>query len=239
MLTSSPKAFPVTRWSLILQANSGNQRAQARAMEELCSIYWAPLYAFARSRGHSVEDSEDFTQTFVARLVHRDALKSVEPRDAKLRSFLLTLFQRFLIDEWRGNQAQKRGGDTLVISLDAELAESKMEIDSDLSPEKLFERNWARTLLAQVLKQLEKSYRDRGKEDLFVVLRPFIDGGDDASYEKAAQTLGGKIETIRVYVHRLRKDFQELIRSELAETLTEGEDLEEELRYLLAAFSSS
>lgn len=234
--------FPDTRWSLILQAKSGDTQVRSRAMEELCSTYWPPLYAFARMRGHSVQDAEDHTQSFIARLVHRDSLKNVGPQEAKLRSFLLTSFQRFLVDEFRAGQAAKRGGGEKPVSFDTDLVESNLEINvanSDLSPERIFVRNWTRTLLAQVLNRLGESYRKRGKEAQFEALRSSLDVQGEPDYQAAADSLGAKVETVRVYAHRLRKEYQDLIRMELAETLAEGEDVEEELRFLLSAFASS
>lgn len=239
-MPNDPKSpFPTTRWSLIASAK-GDQDDNRRSLEDLCRIYWPALYAYARKRGQSIHDAEDLTQGFLTSLLQRDGIDKVDCELGKFRTFLLTGFQRFMTTEWRKTQSGKRDVAKNAFSLNGDELDRVRELpdSSKLSPERAFERRWASALLKQTLSRLQDEYQAKNKTDHFEALSPFIQVGAEPDYPAAAEALNLGVGTVRVYVQRLRNEYQATIRSEIAETLLPGADVEEELQALLAAYGS-
>ena len=205
-------------------------------MAELCRIYWYPLYAYIRRRGHDNHAAEDLTQEFFARLLAHDFLASVDRRKGKFRAFLLACVKHFLADQWDHVQAQKRGGGQRVISLDGLDAEARYRLEpaDELTPEKLFEKQWALAVLERVLARLEGESAAGGKASLFAVLKETLSGSRPGDYAEFAVRLGMSEGAVKVAVHRLRHRYRELVREEIADTVACPEEIEGEIRYLLS-----
>jgi RNA polymerase sigma factor (sigma-70 family) len=235
---SDAAGFAATRWTLILAAASGGPSFPAAdAMAELCRVYWYPLYAYIRRRGHDRHEAEDLTQEFFARLLAKNYLAGVDRRKGKFRAFLLTAIRHFLANEWDRACAKKRGGRQTVLSLDALTAENRyrLEPSHDLTPEKLFERQWALTVLDQVLVRLQAEFVAEGKQSLFERLKPLLtapraSGGHAAIAAELGMTEGA----VKVAVHRLRRRYRQLLRDEIAQTVASPEEIDDEIRYLLS-----
>jgi len=210
--------------------------AANQAWEELCRSYWYPLYAYLRRDGQSPPDAEDLTQEFLARLIANADLQSVEPRRGKFRSFLLGTLKHFLSDERKKVRAQKRGGGQTVLSFDAEAAEARYELEpvDTLTPETIFERQWALTVLGRVMERLRARHEQRGKAQLFAALEPCLCGSGSAlSYAALSAKLGMSEGSVKVAVHRLRKEFGDLLRTEIAGTVDSEAEIDEEIRQLI------
>jgi len=233
-------AFVTTHWSVVLAAgHNDTPRAQA-ALERLCRAYWYPLYAYVRRRGHSPEDAQDLTQEFFARLLARNWLGSADPGKGRFRTFLLTALKHFLADEWDRLKAQKRGGGQRALPLDVETAESRFQLEpaDPLTAEKVYERRWAQTLLETVFEELRQAYAAEGKADLFAELKgSLVQARAAVPYADLAARLNLSEGAVRVAVHRLRRRYRELLRAEIAHTVAEPGEVEEELRYLFRALA--
>jgi RNA polymerase sigma-70 factor (ECF subfamily) len=240
--TPRQPVFVTTHWSLVLSARDKNSPQSADALEKLCRAYWYPLYAYVRRTGQSKENAEDLTQAFFARLLEKNFLNAAEPERGRFRSFLLIALKRFLANEWDRGRAQKRGGGRTPVSLDTELAERKFKIETsagDISPDRLYERRWALTLLEQTMARLRAEFEHAGKIGEFEQLKSFLTADKrEIPYATVAAELGMNESALRVAVHRLRKRYRELFREEIGHTLAEGEDIDTELRYLLAVLSA-
>jgi len=201
----------------------------------ICRAYWHPLYAYVRRCGHSPHDAQDLTQEFFRRLLEKCWLKNADPQKGRLRTFLVLALKHFMANEWRRKSARKRGGDQSHVPLDTALAESRCAEDSSLSPDEVFDRQWALTLLALTLKKLQAEF---SASDDFDKLKNYLIAEHGAiDYSAVAQQLGTNAGAARVAVHRLRKRFRQLYREEIAQTLTDGTDLDSELRHLAAALA--
>ena len=226
--------FATTRWSVVRTAGS-NEVETAEALATLCESYWDPVYAFARRRGNSVNDAQDLTQAFFVQLLSGDLLRAADPEQGQFRNFLLGAFTNFLANARRAKRAKKRGGDRLHFSLDFESAEERYQVEASgaQTPERLFERRWALTLLENVLEKLRTEYVRIGKGELIQALQPFLAGRDSGSnYDSIAEALGMSAGAVKVAVHRLRKRYGELLRIEIRQTVDHDADVEEEIRYL-------
>ncbi|MBI2949361.1 MAG: sigma-70 family RNA polymerase sigma factor [Verrucomicrobia bacterium] len=229
--------FATTHWSVVLAAGHGSSSRAAEALERLCSTYWYPLYAHVRRRGCNEHDSRDLTQAFFAHLFQNDALHRVSREKGKFRSFLLASLNYFLADARDRELAQKRGGGREVVSFDEAEAEERYRHEpvDRLSPDRIFERRWALTMLDQVLKRLELEFIAAGKARLFHRLRVFlVEGAATDTYANAAGDLGLSEEAIKKAVQRLRRRYYELFRAEVANTVAAATEVDEELRYLCA-----
>jgi len=228
------EGFPSTAWTMVVQARRDDAGAQV-AMERLCLSYWAPLYAFARRSGWSREDAEDATQAFFAKMVEGAYLDRARREKGRLRSFLLTCFKRYLGDERDKARAQKRGGGKEVLSFDAGALEEVLAGDErDSSPELAFDRRWAHAVLESTLGELEAEYRSKEKGELFAELSPFLMGAGEG-YRDAASRLGMQENAVGVAVYRLRKRFAEGMRRQVLATVETEDEVEAELRHLMAA----
>jgi RNA polymerase sigma-70 factor (ECF subfamily) len=235
-------AFTPTRWSLIATLRSGEAPQVEQALETLCGAYWYPLYAYVRRAGHSAEDAADLTQAFFAKLLEKDALATADPARGRLRTFLLTAMQHFLRDDWRRQQRLKRGGGATMLSIDEPLAESlyASEPADPMTPEALYHRCWALTLLDRTLADLEADYARDGKAALFEALKSALTDEDDlpGAAEIGAQ-LGMEPGAVRMAVSRLRRRYRERLLAEVATSMDAQSDAEidEEIAALFRALS--
>jgi len=238
---SRQPVFATTHWSLVLSARDPRSPQSADALEKLCRAYWYPLYAYARRAGQSKENAEDLTQAFFARLLEKKFLDAAEPERGRFRSFLLVALKRFMANEWDRERAQKRGGGRTHVPLDTELAERKFQAETaagETSPDHLYDRRWALTLLAQTMARLRGEFAAAGKTGEFEKLKSFLTADKrEIGYATVAGELGTAESALRVAVHRLRKRYRELFREEITHTLAEGEDVDAELRHLLTVLS--
>ncbi len=237
-VSSDAAGFAATRWTLVLAAADGPAASPcaARAMDELCRVYWYPLYAYVRRRGHNSHEAEDLTQEFFLRLLAKDFLAGVDRRKGKFRAFLLASMKHFLANERDRLLTQKRGGGQVWEPLDTVYAERRyrQEPVDDLTPEKLFERHWALTVLEQVLARLQAEFATEGRAAVFDALKQFLTGGrPSARYAEVAARLGMTEGAVKVAVHRLRRRYRELLRAEIAQTVAGPDEIDDEIRHLL------
>jgi len=237
-----PRALATTHWSLVVRAAGAGVPESRAALAELCRTYWRPLYTFARRRGLSPPDAEDLTQAFFADLLGRNALALADPLRGRFRTFLLTAFENFRANERLRAASLRRGGDCVIVSLEAmREAESHLgpEPATTESPEKLFDRHWAHSLLEQVLVALRQEYAALEKADLFDELKTTLWGGrGEVAYAEIGRRLHSTEGAIKVAAHRLRRRVGERLRAEVAKTLVNPADVEDELRFLLEASRS-
>ena len=229
-------SFITTRWSLVLAGADQGSRESRDALAYLCEVYWYPLYSYVRRRGYGADEAADLTQSFFLRLLDKNYLGDADPERGRFRSFLLTALKHFLANEWDRVNAQKRVGDRLAVSLDAEGAESlyRSQPADDVTPEKLFEKRWAKTVLDRAQARLEESYAGRGQGDRYHALRPYLTGDQASrSYAEVAEELEMTVGAVKVAVHRLRRQFGRQLRAEIAETVSSEDQVDDEIRFLL------
>lgn len=229
--------FATTRWSVVLAARADTSSPGVhQALTTLCETYWYPLYGFLRSRGSSAEDAQDLTQAFFARLLEKHALRHADPSRGRFRSFLLASLKNFAANERDREIAGKRGGGAPMLSLEIESAEGRfqMEPPTDETPERVFDRRWALTLLDRVMSRLQAEMTARSeKPSSFDRLKIYLTGDvPHLSYAETASELGMSEGAVKVAVHRLRRRFRDLVRDEIAHTVSSPEDIEDELRHL-------
>jgi len=234
--------FPETRWSLIVRAKGDNEPDAEGALEELCSIYWYPIYAYLRRIGQSAHDAEDLTQAFFAKILSQQPFGSVDASKGRLRSYLLTSVKNFQINAHSHDTAERRGGMERPLSIDQAEAENRYQFEpaDELTPDKIFDRRWAITILEQVLLRLEQSYSSKGRQAQFDALRPFLEWrgtGADSTYADAAAQIGKTTNNFKQMVHRFRKTYQTILRDEVLQTVGKEEEVEDELNRLLQALS--
>jgi RNA polymerase sigma-70 factor (ECF subfamily) len=233
--------FATTRWSLVLAAGANESSAAVdQALTTLCETYWYPLYAFLRSRGSSVEDAQDLTQAFFARVLEKRALRQADPARGRFRSFLLTSLKNFASNQHDRDVAGKRGGGVPLVPLEFESAEGRfqMELPSHETPERIFDRRWGLTLLDRVLSRLHTEMVAAGREAAFERLKNYLTGDEpQLSYARTATELGMSEGAVKVAVHRLRRQFRDLLRDEIAHTVSSPGDIDDELRHLRSAMS--
>jgi len=239
--TNAPRdIFATTRWTVVLAAGRGRTPQADLALEELCRTYWYPLYAYVRRHGHTRADAEDLTQSFFARFLARNYLEGLRSERGKFRAFLLAALKHFLANEWDRANRQKRSGGVTPLSLDWQSGDTRYQIDpaDNLSPDKLYDRAWAVTLLERVITRLRDENAAAGKSRLFERLKPFLMVGKSAiPYAQAADALELTEGAVRVAVHRLRRRYRELLREEIGQTLSDPAQVEEEIRALFGAFT--
>jgi RNA polymerase sigma-70 factor (ECF subfamily) len=233
-----PREFPTTHWSLVVAVNPDEaSRSRARkALEELCRAYWYPLYAFVRYRGYSSDEAQDLTQSFFARLIETHGFASADPERGRFRSYLLGAMKHFLANEWHRARAQKRGGCVTLIDLDALDAEARYALEPAQSddPDAGFDREWAQETTARAMEKLRTESEARGKGEQFEGLKGSLTGDEPGRSETAAR-LGMTHGAVKTAVHRLRQRYRELLRAEIAETVTDSSDVDVEMRHLVAA----
>lgn len=231
--------FETTHWSIVVRAR-GESAAAIRALESLCQTYWFPLYAFARRSGHSKADAEDLVQGYFAYAVEQRLFAKADAERGKLRTFLLTTFRRYLDDEARRAAAQKRGGSTEFVSFDATEAETWYGSQQllDETPETVFDRQWALTMMENALRKLRENWKSRGKLDQFDALRPFLTAPPEQNaYAEVGAKTGLGLSGVKSAVSRLRAQFGEILRAEVRETQLDQSNFEEEMQALFRAFA--
>ena len=232
--------FTTTHWSVVLAARHEKSPQAAEALEKLCRTYWHPLYVYVRRRGYGPDDAQDLTQQFFALFLENERFGLADPDRGKFRSFLLKSVQNFLTDEWRRLHRAKRGGNAVRVPWNIEADEDAWAADltDDLTPERAYERRWAMTLLEQVLSSLRTEYARAGKVRLFETLEDFLWGPDASiSYPQIAAELSMTEGAVRVAVHRLREQYRERLRAEVAHTVDHPGGVDEELHYLIGLMS--
>lgn len=239
MTSASPQPlFLTTRWSIVLHARDAASAESAPALESLCLAYWYPLYVFVRRQGHSPHDAQDLTQAFFAKLLEKEYLRSVAQEKGRFRTFLIVAMKRFLINEWDRLSAHKRGGAVTHLPLDGALAESRYlhEPAADLPADHAYERRWALTLLDQAMARLRQDYA--GRELEFERLKGSLTASrGTVPYKELAAELQMTEGAVRVALHRLRKRFRELFREEIAGTVADEAEIDEEVRHVVAVLS--
>ena len=231
-------AFPSTRWSRVVAAADLAAPDARLALEELCSAYWYPIYAFVRRKGNNAEKALDLTQSYFARLLEERVLAAADPRKGRFRGFLRTDCEHFLIDQHRREKALERGGGVGLISIDAENAEGRylFEPTDAMTPDRLFDRAWATTLLGRVLDLLAAEYAESGRADLFTHLKVvLIEGKAAISGATLAQRLGTTEGAVHTAVSRIRKRYREILKEQIAATLDDPAQIDDEIRDLFAA----
>lgn len=235
---SSGPQFTTTHWSLVLRAGDEDSGGRAVALEQLCRVYWHPVYWFIRQhRANNHHDAQDLTQTFFAHLLGRDTLTRADREKGRFRTFLLGALTKVLANEWDKKQAAKRGGGIQHVSIDEATAEGFYGVEpvESETPEKAFDRLWAAALLRQTLERLRKEYIEGGKAEFFAALEPALTGERHPDFYPAiAAQLNTNESAIRVAVHRLRARFREVLRGEVAQTVTSNAEIDAELHHLLS-----
>jgi DNA-directed RNA polymerase specialized sigma24 family protein len=237
----APDRFPTTHWSRVLAAGDRAAPEARQALADLCAAYWYPLYAFIRRKGHGPEEALDLTQDFFARLVERHIVAAADPGKGRFRSFLLADCTHFLAHRRDHDRAIRRGGGFAPVSIDARDAEGRYlrEPAHNLTPERLFEQDWAVALLAEVVVRLRQEYHDSGREATFEVLKVVLTESPRAvSQVDLAVRLGTSPGAVQVAIHRLRKRYRALVREAIAATIGDEVDPEAEIRELFAALGS-
>ena len=236
-----PGLFATTHWSVVLAAGQGDSPQAIEALERLCRTYWYPLYAYVRRRGYQPQDAQDLTQGFFAALLAGKYLGQANRARGRFRTFLLTAFGNFLHNEHDRATALKRGGGREIVSWEAHTAEGRyaQEPAGGLSPEQIYEKRWAATLLERVLARLRDESIDAARRELFDQLKPHLWGEDEATpYAQLATRFNLTVSAIKVTVHRLRRRYREVLREEIAQTVADAAEIDGEIQYLIRVMSA-
>ena len=231
--------FPTTRWSLVIAGGDPRRKEARSALVYLCENYWYPLYAYLRRRGYPADQAQDLTQEFFTRVLEGRYLDRVDPQRGRFRSFLLSSLKFFVADEQDRQRALKRGGGQLV-SLEFSSGEERYQREPahGETPERIFERRWALSVLDRVVEKLRDEFVHHGRPEHFERLKVFLLGQSDAPYAALAREMNTSEGALKVAIHRLRKRYRELFRQEIADTVADPADVESELRYLAAALTA-
>jgi RNA polymerase sigma factor (sigma-70 family) len=233
--------FKTTHWSVVLAARKSSSLDYKDALTTLCEAYWLPIYAYLRRHGYSTQDAEDYTQGFFTALIEKQGLRLADPEQGRFRSYLLGALKHYLADAKDRAQAQKRGGCCTIVSLDAAKGENHFNHASDnrLTPEQLFDRSWALTILHRALRRLEEESAKGGNQKVTKQLMSYLaPAGDTTSYRETAAQMNMTETAIKAGVYRLRKRYRTLLKEEIAQTVEIETQVEEEIKFLLAALSS-
>lgn len=233
------RQFVTTHWSVVIAAGRGDSPDGQAALAELCRGYWYPLYAYVRRLGRGPQDAEDLTQAFFARVLEKNFIAAADQEKGRFRTFLLVALKRFLANDWDRQHAQKRGGFATVVSIDQGLAESRFGVEPahGETPDLLFERQWAMTLLEQVMARLQAECAATDRADRFTLLRGCLTKDDAAlPYAEIGARLGMSEAAVKMAVQRLRTRYRELLREEIAKTVASPDDVAAELRHLFSVF---
>ena len=228
-------SFATTHWSVVARSALTDVPEAADALAKLCETYWPPIYSFVRRRGHAPADVQDLTQSFFAFFLRTKAYARTDPLHGKFRSFLLASVKNFLSDNWDRDQAIRRGGGYQFVSLDQETAEAFYDASSasDSTAERLFELRWAKSLTSGALDSLRQELQTEGKLKLFEQLKNFLTCDSVIpSYDEASARMDLSRATVKTHVHRLRQRYREIVRREIARTVSAPHEVDEELRYL-------
>jgi RNA polymerase sigma factor (sigma-70 family) len=233
--------FPTTRWTLVVAAGDPRRKDARSALVSLCEKYWYPLYAYLRRRGYAPDQAQDLTQEFFMRVLEGRYLDRADPEKGRFRSFILTSLKFFAADEQDRQRAQKRGG-TAVVSFEFSSGESgeeryQREPGHNETPDRIFERRWALSVLERVLDRLRDEFVQHGRPENFERMKVFLLGQSEAPYADLAREMNTSEGALKVAIHRLRKRYRELLRQEIADTVADPAEVESELRYLAAVLT--
>lgn len=234
--------FQTTQWNVVVTTAKTDPGLARSALTELCESYWRPLYAYARRRGMERADAQDAVQSFLLDLIEHKTFAMADPRRGRFRTFLLGVFQRFLASAWEREQTLRRGGRAQMIFLDATDTERvcHVELSSSATPERAYEMRWAMDTVGRALGALEGQARKAGRDSFFQTLKPFLDGEvAEASYAETATRLGLSLAALKTSIHRLRREFRETLRREVARTLADPCQVDEELEHLRSALAGA
>lgn len=232
-----PREFSTTHWSLVgaAQADTSSETRVRAALEELCRAYWFPLYTFVRGRGYSAAEAEDLTQTFLVRFIETKGFATADRRRGRFRSYLLGSMKHFLANEWHRARRQKRGGGVKFLEWDALAPEARFALEpvQSTNPELDYDREWAVAVISRAKEKLRAECEADGKGALFHTLKGSLSGTEPPRNESAAH-LGMSQGAVKVAIHRLRHRYRELLRNEIATTVTTPAEVEDEMRHLIA-----
>jgi RNA polymerase sigma factor (sigma-70 family) len=231
--------FPTTRWTLVVAAADPQRKEARSALVSLCEGYWYPLYAYLRRRGYPPDQAQDFTQEFFIRVLEGRYLDRADPEKGRFRAFILTSLKFFVADEEDRQRAHKRGGGA-VLPLELSSGEDRYQREPahDETPERIFERRWALSVLDRVVERLRNEFVQHGRPEHFDRLKMFLLGKSDAPYAALAREMNTSEGALKVAIHRLRKRYRELFREEIADTVADPGEVESELRFLAAALTT-
>ena len=233
--------FPTTRWTLVVAAGDPQRKDSRSALVSLCENYWYPLYAYLRRRGHAPDEAQDLTQEFFMRVLGGRYLDKADPEKGRFRSFILTSLKFFAADQQDRQRAQKRGGGA-VVSFEFSSGESgeeryQREPGHDETPDRIFERRWALSMLERVMERLRDEFVQHDRPENFERMKVFLLGQSEAPYAALAGEMNTSEGALKVAIHRLRKRYRELFRQEIADTVADPAEVESELRYLAAVLT--
>jgi RNA polymerase sigma-70 factor (ECF subfamily) len=235
---TGPSYFPTTRWTVVVAAGDPQRKEARSALASLCETYWYPLYAYLRRRGYPPDQAQDLTQEFFIRLLEGRYLDRADPEKGRFRSFLLVSLKFFVADEEDRLRARKRGGGLLVpMELSSGEERYQREPAHGETPERIFERRWALTMLDRVMEKLRQEFILHGRSEHFDRLKVFLLGQSDAPYAALARDMNTSEGALKIAIHRLRKRYRELFRLEIADTVADPAEVESELRFLAAVLS--
>lgn len=236
---AGPSDFPTTRWTLVVAAGDPQKKEARSALISLCENYWYPLYAYLRRRGYQADPAQDLTQQFFTRMLEGRYLDRADPEKGRFRSFLLTSLKFFVADEADRQRALKRGGGA-VLPLEFSSGEERYQREPghDETPERIFERRWALSVLERVVERLRSEFVLHGRPEHFERLKVFLLGQSDAPYSALAREMNTSEGALKVAIHRLRKRYRELFRQEIADTVADPSEVESEIRYLAAVLTT-
>jgi len=230
--------FPTTRWTLVVAAGDPHEKGARSALVSLCENYWYPLYAYLRRRGYPADQAQDLTQGFFIRMLEGRYLDRADPEKGRFRSFLLSSLKFFVADEEDRDRAHKRGGGALVpLEFSSGEERYRREPAHDETPERIFERRWALSVLDRVVEKLRNEFVQHGRPEHFERLKVFLLGQSDAPYAALAREMNTSEGALKVAIHRLRKRYRELFRQEIADTVADPAEVESELRYLVVVLT--
>jgi RNA polymerase sigma-70 factor (ECF subfamily) len=228
--------FPATRWSLVQNAGGSSDQAHD-ALATLCSVYWYPLYAFIRRQGYLPEEGQDLTQGFFARLLEKHYIGDYQRERGRFRSFLLTSLKHFLANERDWASAQKRGAGNQPVSIDdIQAGEQRYSLEPhhDLTPEAIYEKQWALTLLGQSIARLETQFEKAGRKDQFDQMKRFLLADEERiPYSEIAGKIGLSEGALKVAIHRLRRQFRDALQEEISHTVSHSSEIQDEIRFLM------
>jgi RNA polymerase sigma factor (sigma-70 family) len=230
--------FPTTRWTLVVAAGDPHHKEARSALVSLCENYWYPLYAYLRRCGYCADEAQDLTQEFFVRMLEGRYLDRADPEKGRFRSFILTSLKFFVADEEDRQRARKRGGG-LLVPLEFSSGEDRYQREPahDETPERIFERRWALSVLDRVVERLRNEFVLHGRPEHFERLKVFLLGQSEAPYAALAREMNTSEGALKVAIHRLRKRYRELFRQEIADTVADPAEVESELRYLAAVLT--
>ena len=234
----NPMSFCSTRWSVVMAAGNLKNEDAGEALEALCQTYWYPIYVFIRRRGHSHHEAQDLTQDFLSDFVISSGLTNANREQGRFRCYLIGALKHYLANDWDKQNRIKRGGGKRILSWESLMPEERYGFESQngVTPERSLDREWARRVVDLALAKLREDAVRDGSEARFEVLRKFLPGhSTDSSYEDAAQLLGVTESAVKSAIHRLRRRFADHFRLEVLQTVSDPEDLEDEIRHLFGA----